>query len=160
MKTELTKEIERQIFYRFNDIYGRGITAVFECPIGKDYHGQYGTVDVISYNQTKDEFTCFEIKVSVEDFHSKSKTTFVGNRNYYVMPEEVYKKVKKEIPVGIGCYIFEYSSCSIYFNNLRCVKKCKFKPLEVDKCILLCNMLRSARNKTSLSFYKKELKNE
>ena len=159
MKTDLTKEIEKKIFYRFNDKYGRGITAVFECPIGKDYHNEFGIVDAISFNQTKDEFTCFEIKVSVADFHSKSKTTFVGNRNYYAMPLEIYEKVKKEIPAGIGCYVLKTTDIRGYYY-FNCVKKCKPKTLEINKEILLMNMLRSARNKTNLSFYMKDTKNE
>lgn len=157
MKTELTKQIEKQIFIRFNDKYGRGITAVFECPIGKMFLNDYGTVDAISYNQTKDEFICFEIKVSVSDFHSKAKKTFVGNKNYYAMPKELYEKVKNEIPKEIGCYILEpiYKDCSYY--QFYCVKKCKPKNLEVSKEELLMSMLRSARNKTNLEITKEVL---
>lgn len=150
MKSNITKEIEKQIYYRFNDKYGRGITCVFECPIGATYEQEYGIVDAISFNQCKDNFTCFEIKVSVADFHSKAKKTFVGNNNYYAMPLELYEKVKEEIPKGIGCYVL-YRSKYSGFYYLECVKKSKRKPLKIDKTILLSNMLRSARNKTSLS---------
>ena len=86
MKTIKTKQIEKMIFAIFNDKYGRGQTVVLECQIGDYYKGiSLGIVDAIAYNQTKNEFVCFEIKTSVADFHSKAKKTFAGNRNYYAM---------------------------------------------------------------------------
>ena len=46
----------------------------------------------------KGDFYCYEVKSSVEDFHSKNGHNFLGDYNYYVMPEEVYEKIKLEIP--------------------------------------------------------------
>lgn len=153
MKTNETKQIEKKIFAIFNDIYGRGQTVVFECQIGDWYKGiRLGIVDAIAYNQAKDEFVCFEIKTSVADFHSKAKKTFVGNRNYYAMPIDIYEKVKNEIPKDIGCYVLEQSKSCLDFYRFYCVKKCKPKQLEISKELLLANMLRSARNKTNLQY--------
>ncbi len=153
MKTNETKQIEKRIFTVFNDKYGRGQTAVLECQIG-DYFKDIrpGIVDAIVYNQTKDEFICFEIKISVADFHSKAKKTFVGNRNYYAMPIDVYEKVKNEIPKDIGCYVLEQVKASLGYYRFYCVKRCKPKQLEISKELLLANMLRSARNKTNLEY--------
>ena len=39
----------------------------------------------------KGDFYCYEVKSSVEDFHSKNGHNFLGDYNYYVMPEEVYE---------------------------------------------------------------------
>ena len=44
----------------------------------------------------KGDFYCYEIKSSVEDFNSKNGHNFIGEFNYYVMPEDVYEKVKKK----------------------------------------------------------------
>lgn len=55
----------------------------------------------------KGDFYCYEIKSSVEDFHSKNGHNFIGDFNYYIMPKEVYAKVSSEIPYGIGVYIPE-----------------------------------------------------
>lgn len=52
----------------------------------------------------KGDFYCYEIKSSVEDFHSKNGHNFIGDYNYYVMPAEVFEKVKNEIPGYIGVY--------------------------------------------------------
>lgn len=50
----------------------------------------------------KGDFYCYEVKSSVEDFHSKNGHNFIGDFNYYVMPEDVYEKVKDEIAVPGG----------------------------------------------------------
>ena len=49
--------------------------------------------------------TAMEVKSSVEDFHSKNGHNFLGDYNYYVMPEEVYEQIKKEIPYQVGVYV-------------------------------------------------------
>lgn len=53
----------------------------------------------------KGDFYCYEIKSSVDDFHSKNGHNFVGDFNYYVMPEEVYAAVSLEIPHYVGVYV-------------------------------------------------------
>lgn len=53
----------------------------------------------------KGDFYCYEVKSSVDDFHSKNGHNFLGDYNYYVMPEEVYEQVKKEIPYQVGVYV-------------------------------------------------------
>ena len=52
----------------------------------------------------KGDFYCYEIKSSIEDFHSNNGHNFIGDYNYYAMPEEVYKTVSLEIPFGVGVY--------------------------------------------------------
>ena len=80
MKTQRTKDLERLLAKRFND---RNDFFVFECT-----YGWYGKeiVDCIMYNCQR-EVHCFEIKQSVQDFHSKNKLSFFGNKNYFVMLE-------------------------------------------------------------------------
>ncbi|MGP1613020.1 MAG: hypothetical protein ACTTG8_07990 [Catonella sp.] len=58
----------------------------------------------------KGDFYCYEIKSSVEDFHSKNGHNLIGDYNYYVMPSEVYRKISAEIPFGVGVYCPEGSS--------------------------------------------------
>lgn len=64
----------------------------------------------------KGDFYCYEVKSSEEDFHSKNGHNFIGDFNYYVMPEDVYENVKKLIPWDVGVYVPDDSS-------LHCVKK-------------------------------------
>ena len=53
----------------------------------------------------KGDFYCYEVKSSVEDFHSKNGHNFLGDFNYYVMPEEVYAAVSNEVPCNVGVYV-------------------------------------------------------
>lgn len=55
----------------------------------------------------KGDFFCYEVKSSVEDFHSKNGHNFIGDFNYYVMPEDVYATVSKEIPYNVGVLVPE-----------------------------------------------------
>ena len=53
----------------------------------------------------KGDFYCYEIKSSVEDFKSKNGHNFLGDYNYYVMPEDVFEAVKGLIPYSIGVLV-------------------------------------------------------
>ena len=50
----------------------------------------------------KGDFYCYEIKSSVDDFHSKNGHNFIGDLNYYVMPEDVFQAIKNQIPYHVG----------------------------------------------------------
>ena len=68
----------------------------------------------------KGDFYCYEVKSSVEDFHSKNGHNFLGDYNYYVMPEEVYEQIKKEIPYQVGVYVPDFSLfCEIFIWVLQ-----------------------------------------
>ena len=67
-------------------------------------------VDFLSYNAKKDEFRCYEIKVSMADFKSKAAKTWIGNYNYLVIPRELYLKQslyewKEQIPYYVGIIV-------------------------------------------------------
>lgn len=157
MKTETTKQLERLLENKFNK---RNEFYVFECTIG-----WYGNeiVDCIMYNC--DRMThCYEIKQSVQDFHSKNKLTFIGNKNYFVMPYHLYEKVKDEIPNEIGVYVAidrlekkqkeETDFMGVKWTNywtepidglkeLYCIKPARKQELKADKEVILSSMLRS-----------------
>ena len=61
-------------------------------------------VDFMQTN-TRGLIWCYEIKVSVSDFHSKHGHNFMGHYNYYVMTPELYEEVKDEIPDGVGVLV-------------------------------------------------------
>lgn len=146
MKTQRTKDLEKLLEKRFdnrNDFY------VFECT-----YGWYGKeiVDCIMYNCQR-EVCCYEIKQSVQDFHSKNTLSFFGNKNYFVMPYELYKKVSNEIynnypyvgvyvpiktpEVGEKDYVYDI------FDQLHCIKPARKQELKADKEVILSSMLRS-----------------
>ena len=85
----------------------------------------------------KGDFYCYEIKSSVEDFHSKNGHNFIGDYNYYVMPSEDYQRVSAEIPFGVGVYCPTGSS-------LVSVKKARRMNRQRPVSEMLLMMFRSA----------------
>lgn len=85
----------------------------------------------------KGDFYCYEVKSSVEDFRSKNGHNFIGDFNYYIMPEEVYEAVILEIPYKVGVYCPNGT-------ELRALKKAKRKDRERPVSEMLLMMFRSA----------------
>ena len=84
--------------------------------------------------------TCFEIKVTKSDFHSSNGHNFVGNANYYVMPQSLYKEVKGDIPAFVGVIALQEGNNTI---QLRKVKECRYKKLsDTDKMWMTLNVLK------------------
>ena len=92
MKTKETLKLEQNLYDYLNDGH------TFVC---MEVGIQGEIVDCLSYRKNKD-WRCYELKISVNDFHSKQAKTFVGNYNYFVMPTELIDKVKDEIPDYVG----------------------------------------------------------
>lgn len=109
-------------------------------PIRVDYM-QFKPVNNTISGIEKGDFYCYEIKSSIEDFHSKNGHNFIGDYNYYVMPLEVYEKVKDEIPYRIGVYI---PTETWKGKCLMSVKKAKRADREHPALEMLLMMFRSA----------------
>ena len=88
------------------------------------------------------DFYCYEIKSSVEDFNSKNGHNFIGDFNYYVMPFEVYEKVKNNIPYGIGVHVPFTDDFQV--KHLRSVKIARRSVREKSLAEMLFMMFRSA----------------
>ena len=91
----------------------------------------------------KGDFYCYEVKSSVEDFRSKNGHNFLGDYNYYVMPEDVYERVKQEIPFGVGVFVPDGKHYTGDWYNLRSVKKATRKDREKPMTEMLLMMFRS-----------------
>lgn len=92
----------------------------------------------------KGDFYCYEVKSSIEDFRSKNGHNFLGDFNYYVMPEDVYDKVKNEIPFGVGVYIPNGKHYIGEWYNFKSVKKARRKDRGRPVSEMLLMMFRSA----------------
>lgn len=92
----------------------------------------------------KGNFYCYEVKSSVEDFHSKNGHNFIGDYNYYVMPEDVYEKVKKEIPWKVGVLVSSMKEHN-GFLELRLIKKAQRMDRTRPISEMLFMMFRSAK---------------
>lgn len=90
----------------------------------------------------KGDFYCYEIKSSIEDFNSKHGHNFIGDYNYYIMPEEVYLKVKDKIPYAVGVYSPKETPYGTI--DLVILKKAKRKDRNRPLSEMLLMMFRSA----------------
>lgn len=159
MKTKTTKKLEKLLSQKFDN---RSEFYVFECT-----YGWYGKeiVDCIMYNCQR-EICCYEIKQSLQDFHSRNKLSFFGNKNYFVMPYELYKKVEREIYTNfpnIGVYVPiktpEFGDKDYIFDiydQLVCIKQARKQELKADKEVILSSMLRSMQRDRILNWDKGE----
>lgn len=139
MKTDLTKRIENNIYWLFRKT---GYFVAFEIQFGFHQYGDNKQYADVSIYNTQKELVCFEIKVSNADFHSKAKKTFVGHKNYYAMPLELYEKVKDEIPEQIGVYVLDEF-------KFYCIKKAKKCQCGLDENTILWSFIRSRTNQTT-----------
>lgn len=92
----------------------------------------------------KGDFYCYEVKSSVEDFHSKNGHNFIGDFNYYIMPEEVFEEVKNEIPYKVGVLVPDGLHYRGEWYDLKSVKKSARKDRERPVSEMLLMMFRSA----------------
>lgn len=84
----------------------------------------------------KGDFYCYEIKSSVADYESKHGHNFIGDYNYYVMPLDVFEKVKDKIPFAVGVLVPG--------ESLRSVKKARRIDRKRPMFEMLFMMFRSA----------------
>ena len=97
-------------------------------------------MDYITYD-TKGIWRCYEVKVSKSDFYSKSKKTFVGHYNYFVLTKELFKIVKEDIPNHVGVYV-----------NGSNMKRARKQELPVDEQVLKDSMIRSLTREFNKQF--------
>ena len=97
-----TKDIEK---IAYKKLWHKGWYGCFEVAIPRAMQNKKRRerVDLMSY-ETGGIFRCYEIKRTKSDFYSKCAWSFIGNYNYFIMPKELYEKVKNDIPSGIGVY--------------------------------------------------------
>ena len=105
---------------------------------------QYKPVNNTVSGIEKGDFYCYEVKSSVEDFHSKNGHNFLGDYNYYVMPQEVYEKVRDEIPYRVGVYVPVGKSRSGEWLVLESIKKARRQDRSRPVSEMLLMMFRSA----------------
>ena len=91
----------------------------------------------------KGDFYCYEVKSSVEDFHSKNGHNFIGDYNYYVMPEDVYATVSLEIPYYVGVLVPDSKNWKGDWYDLKSVKKAKRRDRNRPFAEMLFMMFRS-----------------
>ncbi|WP_025023285.1 hypothetical protein [Companilactobacillus nodensis] len=148
MKTKLTRNLESTL-YQY--CYEQGAYVVEEVSMPD----KKGIVDTLSYQQLPNgevEWRCYELKVTKSDFHSKAKLSFIGNYNYFVLPQKLYEEVQDEIPTHIGVMIyraFDKKAIDLAPQTLRTpgfltiAKKAQYQDLQVEEKPLTAHFVAS-----------------
>lgn len=130
-----TKEIEN---IAYNYLWKKGKYLIFEVAVPRAIQNKYHRerLDLCEYD-SNGTFRGYEIKRDLADFHSGCSWSWICNYNYFVMPNDLYNKVKNEIPNGIGVWVC-YEGC----KSMDCVKKPKRRELLCSKEDMLIMMLQ------------------
>lgn len=115
----------------YKDLWKQGTYLCFEVKMPDN--GE--RVDLLSYD-TKGNWRFYEIKISKSDFYSRCKHTFLGHYNYYILTDELYEKIKSDIPFHIGVYIFKK-------NHIYSVVRAKKQELKVNHDKLMFSFMQS-----------------
>ncbi len=88
--------------------------------------------------------TCFEIKVTKSDFKSEHGHNFIGNMNYYVVPEEIFKEIYPLVPGEIGILVFYHGE---KYTGLRTKQKAVFREMsDEDQKWLILSVFKRIRD--------------
>lgn len=132
METELTKVIKKELLIRSKRT--KGCYGAFEVtPMNTAYGAGYERCDYVEFN-TKSEITCYEIKTSVDDFKSENKQTYLGDKNYLVIPDTMLMDVLNMHLLHAGIGIITFNEMNVSFNV---AKKCSKKTVGISERVAL-----------------------
>lgn len=148
MKTAETKMVERALAKKFARHIAFEVDLSEAClhtrlkSSDPNSVEDVGIADAIAVDNLGN-LTCIEIKTSVKDFRDSKKLSFVGDKNAFAMTEELYRKVKPEIPQGIGVLTVDAAGC------VREPRKPKWVEPRYGRQFILAAMVVAMANKTS-----------
>ncbi|MBC1914185.1 hypothetical protein [Listeria booriae] len=146
VKLALTRHLEKLI-YEHTSAGDWNIFSCFEVMIG--ISGDE-IVDFITTSATN-EIRCYEIKTSKSDLNSNARKTFVGDFNYFVMPQALWDDLNKhskwEAYNGVGVLIDNG-------NFLECVRNAKRKHIHFAERAKIMESLVRSMSREIKKFYK------
>lgn len=90
-KTQLTKEIEKALVEKYCAANLKKYYGALEVPCENWFGKGKQNIDFATYEPRTQDINCFEIKVTKADFNSSASLSFLGNRNYLVVPYDLGK---------------------------------------------------------------------
>lgn len=130
-----------------------GLRATLECAEGRDTMRPLPTFcertdcrwnGLKKMGTPKVLLTCIEIKVTKSDFKSEHGHNFIGNMNYYAVPEEIYKEIEPLVPEDIGILVYLHRG---QYVGLRSRKKPTFREMtEEEQKWLILSVFKRVRD--------------
>ena len=87
------------------------------------FHPSYRTYYKLSERTVQQgTFTAYEVKSSIEDYKSGNGLNFIGDKNYLIMPMELYKRLRTDPKIhDVGVYVpvpmYSGKQSNAYFYN-------------------------------------------
>lgn len=148
MKTAETKMVERALAKKFARHIAFEVDLSEAClhtrlkSSNPNSVEDVGIADAIAVDNLGN-LTCIEIKTSVKDFRDTKKLSFVGDKNAFAMTEELYRKVKPEIPQGVGVLTVDAD------GYVREPRKPKWVEPRYERTFILAAMVVAMNNLTT-----------
>jgi len=130
-----------------------GLRPTILCPKGKDMTGKLDLycdekscrLNGVSKDGTpKILLTCIEIKVTKADFKSEHGHNFIGNLNFYAVPEELFKEIEPLVPEGIGILVYLHKGV---YKGLRTKRRPVFREMtDGDQKWLILSAFKRVRD--------------
>lgn len=129
MKTQKTKDMEQALInYSLSRYRPIALEVPFwhTCDIGCGIYQEEGQMEIIdAVSEHQGGFTCYELKVSMTDLHSKTAQSYLGNKNYLVCPRSMAEKIIKTN----DSWLEKYPDVGIMAwdgkESFRIIKRCK-----------------------------------
>ncbi|WP_190812350.1 hypothetical protein [Lactobacillus crispatus] len=90
-KIQLTKEIEKALIEKYCSNNLKKYYGALEVPCANWLGKGKQNIDFATYEPRTQDINCYEIKITKADFNSGASLSFLGNRNYLVVPYELGK---------------------------------------------------------------------
>lgn len=156
-KTKITRQIERALWQRLV-ADSMNVFGAFEVTVG--YTGYqvrgYDRADFVTCD-TDGTIRAYEIKTSVEDFHSDAKLSWCGKYNYYALSRDVYEQVKDELKSWSKVGIYVYDPLGAHgLGNLTCVRKAKQTTISVGQRVEVVESMLKAASRDAGKLFKQD----
>lgn len=110
-RNEITAMLSRLLVQQRLSGYGKYYASEVTLDFGTSHEKRVDFMQFCPVNTTsvsgieKGEFVCYEVKSCLADYKSGHGQNFIGERNYLVMPMELYKKIGNELGCNIGVIV-------------------------------------------------------
>lgn len=144
-KTKQTLEIEQALIKRTNSVLG--CYGALEVTIGRAGSSGYERCDYVEFD-TSSEIRCYEIKVTMSDLKSKNKLSYLGDKNYLVVPKKLADEILKSSYNlgGIGLIAFDGKS----FKSLTRASK---RNVSIGERVELLEGIAKSACRDAIKFY-------
>lgn len=144
-KTKQTRLIEQALIKRTNSVLG--CYGALEVTIGRSGTKGYERCDYVEFD-TSSEIRCYEIKASMGDLKSKNKLSYLGDKNYLVVPKKLADEILKSSYNlgGVGLISFDG-------KNFKSLTRASKRAVGIGERVALLEGIAKSACRDAIKFY-------